>query len=103
VTRWSRQHPFLIVGLATFGLFLLVESVSSLARVAPVATQILRVLIVPLWLMRTLELIIGVDSWPGIIQFVVALPLLFAPYVLADWVLARIRAHRASSLKAAAV
>jgi hypothetical protein len=100
---WLRRHLFLTVGLATFGLFLLVEAMPSTLEPAPVLIQILRVLIVPLWLMRTLEMMVGMGTWPGIVQLVVALPLLFAPYMLADWVLARARARRASSLNAAAV
>jgi hypothetical protein len=88
---WLRRHPFLTVGLATFGLFLLVEAIPGAIQAAPVVIQILRVLIVPLWLMRTLEMIVGMGTWPGIVQLLVALPLLFAPYVLADWVHARVR------------
>ena len=100
---WVRRHPFLLIGLATFAFFLVVESVPSTVRDAPVAITILRVLVAPLWLMRILEMMLGMGTWPGIAQFLVALPLLFAPYVLADWVLARIRTRRASRLNAAAV
>ena len=100
---WLRRHPFLTVGLATFALFLVVESAPTAVHGIPVVIQILRVLIVPLWLMRTLEMMVGMGTWPGIIQLVVALPLLFAPYVLADWGLARVQARPASSLNAAAV
>ena len=103
MTNWLRRHPFLTLGLATFALFLLVESVPPGTGGMAVARQILRVLIVPLWLMRTLEMIIGMGTWPGIVQLVVAVPLLFAPYVLADWVLARLRARRAFRFNAAAV
>jgi hypothetical protein len=98
---WLRRHRFLTVGLATFALFVLVESVPAVRT--PVVMQLLRVLLVPLWLMRTLEMFVGMGSWPGILQLIVAMPLLFAPYVLADWLLARVRARRASSLNAAAV
>jgi hypothetical protein len=100
---WFRRHSFLIVGLATFGLFLLVESIPASVPRPPLVIPILRVLIVPLWLMRTLEMMVGMGTWPGILQLTVALPLLFAPYVLADWVLARVRAGRASNFNAAAV
>src|SRR5688572_29166517 len=98
---WLRRHPFLTLGLATFALFVLVESVPAV-RTA-VVIQVLRVLLVPLWLMRTLEMMVGMGTWWGILQLIVALPLLFAPYVLADWALARVRTRRASSLNAAAV
>jgi hypothetical protein len=89
---WLRRHPFLTVGLATFALFVLVELVPAVRT--PVVMQLLRVVLVPLWLMRTLEMFVGMGSWPGILQLIVAMPLLFAPYVLADWVLARARARR---------
>ena len=95
---WLRRHPFLTIGLVTFGLFLLVEWTPY---AHPAVVLILRMLIAPLWLMRTLEMIVGMGRWPGIAQLLVALPLLFAPYVLADWALARGRARRASRVHAA--
>jgi hypothetical protein len=92
---WLQRHPFLTVGLTTFALFLLVESIPGGIHTTPLVGPIVRVLIAPLWVMRTLEVIVGMGTWPGIAQLVVALPLLFAPYMLVDWVLARVRARRA--------
>ncbi|MGH7468576.1 MAG: hypothetical protein ACRENP_11500 [Longimicrobiales bacterium] len=86
LARW----PFLTIGLVTFALFLLAESLPGFqTTLAPV----LRILIVPLWLMRTLEMVVGMGYWPGPVQLVIALPLLFLPYVMADLVLAWLRRH----------
>ncbi len=76
-----RTWPFLSLGVLTFGLFLAVEGIGEPLRPAVPA---LRVLIAPLWLMRTLEMVVGIGSWPGPLQLLVALPLLFLPYVAAD-------------------
>jgi len=86
VARW----PFLTIGLATFALFLLAEAIRPLQ--APLG-PLLRVLIVPLWLMRTLEMIAGIGLWPGPAQLLIALPLVFLPYVLADLALGWLRRH----------
>ena len=43
--------------------------------------------------MRTLEMITGIGFWPGPAQVLIALPLLFLPYVLADLALAWLRRH----------
>jgi hypothetical protein len=98
--RLTRRHPFLLIGLLTFGLFLALEAAGDTVRestLGAVALSAVRVLIVPLWLMRTLEMIVGIGSWPAPLQVLVALPLLFLPYVLADAGLARLwrRAERA--------
>jgi hypothetical protein len=79
--RFIARWPFLTFGLATFALFLLGEAIKPLQ--APLG-PVLRVLIMPLWLMRTLEMIVGIGFWPGPAQLVIALPLLFLPYLLAD-------------------
>ena len=89
-----------MIGLATFGVFLVVE---SMPHVHPAVLSILRVLIAPLWLTRTLQMMVGMGTWPVIAQLIVALPLLFAPYLFADWALARARVRRASRFHAAAV
>lgn len=60
---------------------------------------VLRVLIIPLWLMRDLEMMVGVGSWPGAVDLVIGFPFLFAPYVLADYILSRARATLFSSLR----
>lgn len=92
LSRFVRRWPFLSVGLLTLGLFVLVEALPQGARdhtagQALVAT--IRVLMVPLWLMRTLEMLIGIGWWPAPLQFLVALPLLFMPYLAADVLLER--------------
>ena len=82
--------PFLSVGLFTFALFLAVERFGKLRPLIP----ILRVLVAPLWLMRTLEMVVGIGSLPGPLQLLVALPLLFLPYVVADLLLRSARRRR---------
>lgn len=93
-----RNWPFLSLGLLTFGLFLAVEALG--AQLRPLIPP-LRVLIVPLWLMRNLEMVVGIGYWPGPLQVLVALPLLFLPYVAADlllgWARRRWGAHRATA------
>lgn len=84
VARW----PFLTFGLITFALFLLAEAIP---RFQDALAPILRILIMPLWLMRTLEMVVGIGYLPGWIQLFSALPLLFLPYVAADLVLGRLR------------
>ena len=100
---WVSRHPFLMIGLATFTLFLVVEFGPQRLQAPPIVMPVLRVLLVPLWFMRALEMFLGMGAWPAIAQLLVALPLLFAPYVLADWVLTRVRPRRGSSVHAAAV
>jgi hypothetical protein len=92
--RLVSRHPFLLFGLLTFGLFLAIETTGDAfpeTALGAALISALRVLIVPLWLMRTLEMVVGIGWWPGPLQLVVALPLLFLPYVLADLLLARLR------------
>jgi hypothetical protein len=86
--RFVRTWPFLTLGLSTFGFFVAVEVLGEPLR--PLV-PILRVLIVPLWLMRTLEMIVGLGFWPWPIQLPLALPLLFVPYIAADLLLRRAR------------
>jgi hypothetical protein len=76
------------VGLLTFALVLALEVFREPLR--PLV-PLVRVFSVPLWLMRTLQMLVGIDSWPGPLQVVVALPLLFLPYVAADLLLQRAR------------
>ena len=95
--RLIRRHPFLLVGLLTFGLLLALEAGGDTVRQSALGGAVLaalRVLIVPLWLMRTLEMIVGIGSWPAPLQMFVAVPLLFLPYVLADGGLALLRRRR---------
>ena len=98
VTRFVLRRPFLSVGLLTFAAFLAVEIFGMPAALA----GLLRVLIAPLSLMRTIEMFLGLGFLPGPLQLVVALPLLFLPYLAADWLLERARRRR-SRPRAAAV
>ena len=91
LTSFLRTWPFLTFGLLTFGFFLAVEGFGEpLAPLLPA----LRVLIVPLWLMRTFEMLVGIGYLPGPVQLVVAFPLLFLPYVAADLLLRWARRRR---------
>ena len=98
-----RRHVFFFAGIATFGLFLLIEVMPDpwlTTFVGGTFLAVVRVLIIPLWLMRTLQMMLGMGTWPGILQLAVALPLLFAPYVLLDWIVARSRAFRSRATAA---
>jgi hypothetical protein len=46
--------------------------------------------------MRTLEMIAGIGFWPWPAQALIALPLLFVPYLFADLALAWMRRHLGS-------
>jgi hypothetical protein len=97
-----KKYPFFLLGVATFGLFLATGSLRGAAEtseVGRVVIGVLRVLIIPLWLMRDLEMTMGMGSWPGAVELVVGFPFLFAPYVLADYILSRARATLFSSLR----
>jgi hypothetical protein len=90
-----KRYPFLLLGIATFGLFLAAELVGDAAKTSELGRAVitaLRVLIIPLWLMRDLEMLLGFGNWPGPVELVIGLPFLFAPYVLADYLLYRARA-----------
>ena len=97
-----KKYPFFLLGVGTFGLFLATGSITGAAKmseVGRVVIGVLRVLIIPMWLMRDLEMLVGMGSSPGAVELVVGLPFLFAPYVLADYVLSRARATFFSSLR----
>jgi hypothetical protein len=85
------RRPFLCLGLLTFAAFLAVEVFGMPSALAGA----LRILIAPLWAMRTVEMWLGLGFLPGALQLIVALPLLFLPYVLADWLLGRARRRQA--------
>jgi hypothetical protein len=93
VGRFIKNWPFLTVGLVTFALFVGLEAVGDAGRDTPIAQGIipmLRVLIVPIWAMRYLEVFVGMGAWPLPAQLFVAAPVLFTPYVLADIAFQRI-------------
>jgi hypothetical protein len=97
-----KKYPFFLLGVATFGLFLAAGSISDAAKTSElgrVVIGVLRVLIIPLWLMRDVEMLMGMGRWPGAIELVVGFPFLFAPYILADYVLSRARTGLLSSLR----
>ena len=98
IAVFPRTWPFLTLGLFTFLLFL---AVGNFGAVLQPLVPVLRVLIVPLWVMRTVEMLLGMGGWPGHLQLVVALPLLFAPYILADllwqWIWRRRIGHPAAA------
>ena len=93
-----RSWPFLSVGLLTFAFGLALEVFGEPLRAL---VPFVRVLVVPLWFMRTLEMLVGVGSWPGPLQIVVALPLLLLPYVAADLLFQRARRRRGTHHTAA--
>ena len=89
-----KRYPFLLLGIATFGLFLSAGLVSDAAKTSELGRTVitvLRVLIIPLWLMRDLEMLLGFGNWPGPVELVIGFPFLFAPYILADYLLYRAR------------
>jgi hypothetical protein len=91
-----KRHPFLVLGIVTLGLFVATETMSDTAKgsgLGVIIINLFRVLIVPMWLMRTLEMLLGMGGWPMPLQLLVALPILFAPYVLADYLLQKVRGH----------
>jgi hypothetical protein len=88
VSSFLQTWPFLSLGFVTAGLFLAVEGFGE--RVEPLI-PVVRVLIIPLWVMRTLEMVVGIGSWPMPLQYLIALPLLFMPYVAADLLLGQVR------------
>lgn len=92
IGRFVWHWPFVTLGLATFALFVAAEALNGAAGPLQPA---LRVLIVPLWFMRTLEMVVGIGSWPWPLQLPVALPLLFVPYAAADLCLNWIRRRAA--------
>lgn len=90
----ASRHLFLFLGLLTSGLFLVLETASEAAKASPageVLVGVMRVMIIPMWLMRDLEMLLGMGAWSLSLQLVIALPILFAPYLLADYVFLRRR------------
>ncbi len=97
-----KRYPFLLLGIATFGLFLangLVSDAAKTSELGRTVFTVVRVLIIPLWLMRDLEMLLGFGNWPGAVELVIGFPLLFAPYILADYLLYRVRAALPSLLR----
>jgi hypothetical protein len=97
-----KRYPFLLLGFATFGLFLATGLASDAAKTSELGRMVatvLRVLIIPLWLMRDVEMLLGFGNWPGPVELVIGFPFLFAPYILADYLLYRARAALPSLLR----
>jgi hypothetical protein len=113
--RFVKRWPFLTLGLITFVLFMAVElpastsggcyssaSVSVSADGTVIShqesstcegnflaklTTLISPLVIPIWLMRDVEMIIGISFLPWPLQIIIAVPLLFLPYVAADLLL----------------
>jgi hypothetical protein len=100
-----RRHLFLLIGLMTWALFFLVAALGGESSFAQTAARLMRLLIVPMylvWLLVTMILvaIFGPGGPPaplGPVVFVFDFFAGFAPYVLADYALARWRKGRRSS------
>lgn len=102
-----RVFPFItFLGIVTLALFLLVEWAGpELQETAPgqALVSVLRVLIIPLWLMRTLVVMVGGaifgfggGSFPVLFN-ILTVPVLLLPYILADLALARLRSPRSAA------
>jgi hypothetical protein len=99
-----RRHLFVLIGFLTFGLFLLVGALDRVGK-AELATALavpMRVLIVPMylfWLLMTIAMV-ALDKHVPLSGFVrgllsgISFVVGFAPYVLADYVRARLRRSR---------
>jgi hypothetical protein len=92
-TTWTR-HRFLIIGLLTFLLFLASEAGM---RLPSSVMSILRILIVPMWVVWTLvtamTVLLGGEAPPPMLavpMWLVAFALGFVPYGLLDMLVARI-------------
>jgi hypothetical protein len=101
VFRFFPLFPFFtLVGLLTLALFLLQAAIGPEVRgtaFGQIIIIVLQVIIIPLWLMRTVVVIIGVvlfgfggGSFP-IWYDILTVPVLLLPYILADVLLAKIR------------
>ena len=98
-----RRHPFLIFGLLTLLLFFVVEPLgrAGYTQAADMAAAPLRILIIPMyviWLPFTMLIVAltGPDLTPGVLAraiWICGLVAGFAPYALADHLLARRRAR----------
>jgi hypothetical protein len=94
--RWRilRSHPFLLLGLLTYAMFLTVEALPTEAHESAVvraAMPVMRVVIIPMWLGWTVVTIIsiqlfGTHTSPGTLRVrrLVELIAGFAPYLLTD-------------------
>ena len=109
--KWLKQHPFLILGLATLLLFLAVEALRALGAAEASARLAvpMRVLIIPMyavWLGFTIlgVTVAGPEGLPGLLGtlfFGVQLVCGLAPYIGADYLLRRWRDSRLRSHLAA--
>lgn len=98
-----QQHPFLLLGLTTLGLFFLVEALArnGLDRAAATAAVPMRFLILPMyviWLVFTMAQVYlssaGSPNWVLELLYIVGLTVGLLPYFLADRLLARWRRGR---------
>jgi len=71
----------------------IVSDAAKASAAGQVLVGVMRVMIIPMWVMRDLEMLLGMGGWPAAVQLVIALPILFAPYLLADYVFLRRRSE----------
>ena len=111
MVQFIRRHPFLLLGLLTLGSFFAVDTLNRTGypEMAAAAAKPMRVLIIPMYLVWTLLTIVkvaitGPNGMSGVVGRLVSLCVLiagFAPYILADYVLARWRrSHEQSDVAA---
>lgn len=77
-----RNWPFTILGLVTLGIVALVER--SGGRPPEVVAILLRVLVIPQYVMGLFEAWFGMGKLPEALQLWIGVPLLLLPYVTAD-------------------
>ena len=78
-----RRHPFLTLAVPTALGFIAVEAGAT--WLAPTV----RILIMPMWLIRTIEMALGFGALPTWFNWAVGLPLLFLSYLAFDALLTR--------------
>jgi hypothetical protein len=92
MTRWHRSFPFTILGLLTIVMFLVGEWLNS-ANVEGTAVDIyyslLRLLIIPLWVMRYFVVVIGQVLFDAGERFpawfnIITMPIHLVPYFVMD-------------------
>jgi hypothetical protein len=80
--RFLRNWPFMLLGLATLGLFVLVETLGG--RPPEIVAVVLRVLILPGYLANLLGALLGMGRLPQPLLPWIAAPLFLLPYLAAD-------------------
>jgi len=78
LSSFLKNWPSLTIGLLTVGLFFALPGSSAVIQ------PVLRVFVAPLEIMRSMQVIAGIESWPMPLQLLLGAPLLFLPHVAAD-------------------